>query len=67
MTAESFLRLAYWLCVETGLTWASKNDPDSLSSNDLLVKLYQLWGQKLGSITSKESNTARWVLPHYVI
>lgn len=60
-TAESFLRLAYWLCVETGLTWASKNDSESLSSSELLVKLYQLWGQKLGSIASKESNTARWV------
>lgn len=60
-TAESFLRLAYWICVETGFTWANKSDSDTLSGSELLTELYQLWGQKLGSTNSKEANTVRWV------
>jgi len=60
-TAESFLRLAYWICVETQLTWTDKKDPETLSSDELLVELYQLWGQTLGSTNSKEARTARWV------
>ncbi len=60
-TAESFLRLAYWTCVETGFTWANKSDSDTLSGSELLTELYRLWGQKLGSTNSKEANTVRWV------
>lgn len=60
-TAESFLRLAYWICVETGLSWTGKKDSETLSSSELLTKLEQLWGQKLGSPKSKEALTARWV------
>lgn len=59
-TAGSFLRLAYWICVQTELPWA-KSDFETLSDSDLLIELYQLWGQKLGYITSKEAPTARWV------
>ncbi|NOS88098.1 MAG: ParA family protein [Methylococcaceae bacterium] len=59
-TAESFLRLAHWICAQTGLSWA-KNDSESLSSHELLEKLEKLWGQKLGSVKSKEAFTARWV------
>lgn len=59
-TAESFLRLAHWICAQTGLSWA-KNDSESLSSHELLEKLEKLWGQKLGSAKSKEAFTARWV------
>ncbi len=60
-TAESFLRLAYWICAETGLSWADKKDAETLSSSELLIKLENLWGQKLGSIKSKEAFAARWV------
>ncbi|MDO9214563.1 MAG: hypothetical protein Q8Q54_07440 [Methylococcales bacterium] len=60
-TAESFLRLAYWICAETGFTWANKDDSDTLSGSELLTELYQLWGKKLGSTNSKEANTVRWV------
>lgn len=59
-TAESFLRLAYWICRETKLTWANKN-PETLTNNELLHELYQLWGEKLGATSSKEARTARWV------
>jgi hypothetical protein len=60
-SAESFLRLAYWICVETQLTWTDEKDPETLSTNELLLELYQLWGQTLGSANSKEARTARWV------
>lgn len=60
-TAESFLRLAYWICAETGLGWASLEDSEKLSSPELLENLQFLWGQKLGSPTSKEAHTARWI------
>ena len=60
-TAESFLRLAYWICAETGFNWTDENDSETLSETDLSTKLYQLWGQKLGSTNSKEANTVRWV------
>lgn len=60
-TAESFLRLAYWICAETGFNWADKNDSETLSESELLTKLYQLWGQKLGSTNSKEANAVRWI------
>jgi cellulose biosynthesis protein BcsQ len=60
-TAESFLRLAYWICVETQLIWTDEKDPQTLSSNELLGELHQLWGQTLGSTNSKEARTARWV------
>lgn len=60
-TAESFLRLAYWICAETKLTWAGEKNSETLSSDELLNELCQLWGQKLGSTNSKEARTARWV------
>jgi MinD-like ATPase involved in chromosome partitioning or flagellar assembly len=60
-TAESFLRLAYWICSEANLGWTEKKDAESLSSSDLLEKLEELWGQRLGSTKSKEAFAARWV------
>lgn len=60
-TAESFLRLAYWICAETGLTWASKEDSERLSTTELLNQLQNLWGNKLGTPGSKEAFAARWI------
>jgi len=60
-TAESFLRLAYWICAETGLGWASKEESEKLTTAELLNKLQLLWGQKLGTPSSKEAFAARWV------
>lgn len=60
-TAESFLRLAYWICAEVGLPWVNPNETEILSSEELLEKLYELWGKKLGSSTSKEAMSAKWV------
>jgi cellulose biosynthesis protein BcsQ len=60
-TAESFLRLAYWTCAEARLPFTLEENPEQLSGAELLEKLYELWGQKLGSPHSKEAQTARWV------
>ena len=60
-TAESFLRLAYWICAETGLKWANKEESEKLTTAELLDKLQLLWGQKLGTPGSKEAFAARWV------
>lgn len=60
-TAESFLRLAYWICQETNLEWAKNRNFESLSIQGLLEALYPLWGQKLGSNKSKEAHAARWI------
>ncbi len=59
-TAESFLRLAYWTCAEARLPFTQEN-PEQLSGSELLEKLYELWGKKLGSLHSKEAQAARWV------
>ena len=59
--AESFLRLAYWICAESGLDLASKDDSDKLSTDELLEQLHKLWGKKLGSPNSKEAYAARWI------
>ncbi|MCQ8127504.1 ParA family protein [Methylomonas rivi] len=60
-TAESFLRLAYWISAETGLDWANKDDSDKLSAIELLEQLKKLWGKKLGTPGSKEAFSARWI------
>jgi len=60
-SADSFLRLAYWICGEAKLAWAAENDSVALSIEELVTELKQLWGQKLGSTNSKEARTARWV------
>jgi len=60
-TAESFLRLAYWICIEAKLSWVDKKDFEKLSVGELSKKLHQLWGHKLGSGNSKEALTARWI------
>ncbi|MBS0425010.1 MAG: ParA family protein [Proteobacteria bacterium] len=60
-TAESFLRLAFWICSESKLSWTQGKDPATLSTEELLEELYQLWGETLGSVNSKEARTARWV------
>ncbi len=60
-TAESFLRLAYWLCGKAGVIDAKPEFAESLTTDQLINKLERLWGKKLGSDSSKEANTARWV------
>ncbi|MFM7559644.1 hypothetical protein [Cylindrospermopsis raciborskii] len=58
---DSFLRLVYWICSESGVIDADKNRIYNLSAEDLKRELQKLWGQKLGSDKSKEANTASWI------
>ncbi|BAZ90102.1 hypothetical protein NIES932_15900 [Raphidiopsis curvata NIES-932] len=58
---DSFLRLVYWICSESGVINADKNRIYDLSTEDLKGELQKLWGQKLGSDKSKEANTASWI------
>lgn len=59
---ESFLRLAYWLCAKANvLNGATVSQAQTLSVEELIEKLTELWGQKLGQADSKEGHSARWV------
>ena len=58
---ESFLRLAYWLCAQAGILENRAPQAQTLPEQGLLDDLEQLWGKKLGSDTSKEAMSARWV------
>lgn len=60
-SAESFLRLTYWLCGLAEIIEADTTKAEVLSVNDLLQDLQRLWGKKLGKTTSKEAHSARWV------
>ncbi|QTX21555.1 KGGVGR-motif variant AAA ATPase [Comamonas aquatica] len=58
---ESFLRLAYWLCAKAGIVGATVDRAQTLSVGELIEKLIELWGHKLGQTDSKEGHSARWV------
>jgi cellulose biosynthesis protein BcsQ len=60
-TAESFLRLAYWISGKAFVINAKPELAETLTTEQLLLSLEQLWGKKLGGDKSKEANTARWV------
>lgn len=65
---ESFLRLAYWLCAKANvLNGATVSQAQTLSVEELIEKLTELWGQKLGQADSKEGHSARWVYAAQVI
>lgn len=58
--AEAFLRLVYWSCEQAGLIFAQK-PVTSLTTREISVKLHGLWGLKLGSPSSREAYSVRWV------
>ncbi|ERY72428.1 ParA family protein [Pseudomonas aeruginosa] len=60
-TPETFLRLVYWLCSKAKIVQARTELAETLSRDDLLLALEDLWGKKMGNNLSKEANTARWV------
>ncbi len=60
-TAESFLRLAYWVCGKAGVISAKAELAETLTTEQLLTELERLWGKKMGRDGSKEANSARWV------
>jgi MinD-like ATPase involved in chromosome partitioning or flagellar assembly len=60
-TAESFLRLAYWLCGKADVINAQPERAETITTDQLIIELEHLWGKKLGGDGSKEANSARWV------
>jgi hypothetical protein len=58
---ESFLRLAYWLCLKAGIFSDTVKAAQILPVDELISALTQLWGHKLGQSDSKEGHSARWV------
>lgn len=60
-TPETFLRLVYWLCSKSNIIQAKTDLAETLSREDLLIALEDLWGKKMGGNASKEANSARWV------
>ncbi|MFA5979426.1 MAG: AAA family ATPase [Pseudomonas sp.] len=60
-TPETFLRLVYWICSKAKIIDAKAELAETLSMDDLLTSLEELWGKKMGNNSSKEANTARWV------
>lgn len=59
--ADSFLRLAYWVCSQASVIGANEEVLDSLSREELVTSLENLWGKKLGKDTGKEAHTANWI------
>jgi hypothetical protein len=58
---ESFLRLVYWICSESNIIGAKKESIYSLTKENIIDELEQLWGKRLGTDKGKEAYTASWV------
>ncbi|MBE9098178.1 ParA family protein [Vacuolonema iberomarrocanum] len=59
--ADSFLKLVYWVCSQASVIGADEENLDSLSREELVSNLENLWGKKLGKDTSNEAYTAKWI------
>ncbi len=58
---ESFVKLVYWICSESNIINANKEKIYSLSKENIVHELENLWGKTLGTDKSKEAYTANWV------
>lgn len=58
---REFLQLIFWLCADAKIEWASKDDVDSLDTEQIVERLEKLWGKKLGRDDAAEAYSARWV------
>jgi len=58
---DSFLRLVFWICSQSQVINAHQVSIDSLSKQNILERLEELWGKRLGSDKSKEASTASWI------
>ncbi|MDB5812082.1 MAG: hypothetical protein JWN94_4204 [Betaproteobacteria bacterium] len=59
--ADSFLRLAYWICAEAKIIGAKQEALASYTREKLLTVLTKLWGHKLGPSGSREAYSANWI------
>jgi hypothetical protein len=58
---DSFLRLIYWICVQSKIIDAVDKNTDKLTSKEINQFLENFWGKKLGQDNSKEAITVNWV------
>jgi hypothetical protein len=58
---ESFLKLSYWLCIQSSVINANSQDLVGCSIEDLKEKLELLWGKKLGADDAREAKSANWI------
>lgn len=58
---NSFIRLSYWLCVQSRVINASLENLDLCSIEQLRDELEGLWGKKLGADKANEANSCNWI------
>ncbi|BCU10978.1 KGGVGR-motif variant AAA ATPase [Microcystis aeruginosa] len=58
---ESFLKLSYWLCIQSSVINANPQDLFDCSIEDLKEKLELLWGKKLGADNAREAKSDNWI------
>lgn len=58
---ESFLKLSYWLCIQSSVINAKSQDLVGCSIEDLKEKLELLWGKKLGADNAREAKSDNWI------
>lgn len=58
---ESFLKLSYWLCIQSSVINANSQDLVGCSIEDLKEKLELLWGKKLGADNAREAKSDNWI------
>ena len=58
---ESFLKLSYWLCIQSSVINANSQDLVGCSIEDLKEKLERLWGKKLGADNAREAKSDNWI------
>ncbi|GDZ94416.1 hypothetical protein PA905_23710 [Planktothrix agardhii CCAP 1459/11A] len=58
---DSFLKLVFWLCTQSKIIGAEQINIESFSQQELIEKLQDLWGKRLGSDHSKEAYSYSWI------
>ena len=58
---DSFLKLVFWLCTQSKIIGAEQINIESLSQQELIEKLQDLWGKRLGSDHSKATYSYSWI------
>jgi MinD-like ATPase involved in chromosome partitioning or flagellar assembly len=58
---NSFMRLSYWLCIQSQVIGAKLDNLYSSSIEELKEELEKLWGKKLGTDKTNEANSCNWI------
>jgi MinD-like ATPase involved in chromosome partitioning or flagellar assembly len=57
----SFIRLSYWLCIQSHVIDANLEKLENLTVQALREELEKLWGKKLGTDKANEANSCNWI------